>query len=246
MSASRPVSAATVRDLVAALPAVRGARPALTWYGTGDERVELSGRVLANWAVKAAGLLLDEADAGPGVRVALELPAHWRTLVWALGAWTAGAEVSLASVADSPPDVTVTAYPAAALAAHQRPGLVIAVALPALARRFPDLPDGAVDGAADLMTYPDVLAWTRAPSPEAPAISGGPAHARLIAWAHDAVGSAAWPPNARVLLHAHDGAAHVLAAALAAWAAGGSVVLLGDPRRDADALTVTERVTVTA
>lgn len=70
-------------------------RPRLTWYGPESERVELSGRVLANWVVKAANLLGEEADVERDSRVLLDLPVHWRTLVWAAGTWTAGGQVLL-------------------------------------------------------------------------------------------------------------------------------------------------------
>lgn len=48
--------------------------PRLTWYDrsggpTHGERVELSGRLLLMWANKAANLLLEEHDVGPGTRV---------------------------------------------------------------------------------------------------------------------------------------------------------------------------------
>jgi non-ribosomal peptide synthetase component F len=47
--------------------------------------------VLDNWVAKTANLLVDELDAGPGSRVVLDLPPHWRTVVWLLATWSAGA-----------------------------------------------------------------------------------------------------------------------------------------------------------
>jgi len=38
------------------------------------ERIELSGRVLANWVAKAANLLQDDLDAGPGRSMATTQP----------------------------------------------------------------------------------------------------------------------------------------------------------------------------
>lgn len=84
-------------DLIAQWRDHEPAQPRLTWYGPESERVELSGRVLANWVIKAANMLTAEADVEPGARVRLDLPPHWRTLVWALGTWTAGGEVVLPS-----------------------------------------------------------------------------------------------------------------------------------------------------
>ncbi|MDR3068395.1 MAG: TIGR03089 family protein, partial [Cellulomonas sp.] len=53
-------------------------KPRLTWYDSDDQRVELSGAVLSNWANKTANLLVEEVEAGPGTRVGLDLPLHWR------------------------------------------------------------------------------------------------------------------------------------------------------------------------
>ena len=71
-----------------------GGAPRITWYGPGGERVELSGAVTVNWVNKTANLLVEEFDAGPGTVVGLALPAHWRTLVWALATWRVGACVT--------------------------------------------------------------------------------------------------------------------------------------------------------
>lgn len=68
-------------------------QPRLTWYGANDERVELSGRVLANWVIKATNLLVNEADVAPGSKVELDLPPHWRSLVWGLAVLVAGGEL---------------------------------------------------------------------------------------------------------------------------------------------------------
>ena len=46
--------------------------------------VELSARTLDNWVAKSANLLVEEYDAGPGSRVAVRLPPHWRTVTWLL------------------------------------------------------------------------------------------------------------------------------------------------------------------
>lgn len=228
----------TVRDLVAALAATGSAHPALTWYSTGTERVELSGRVLANWAVKATGLLVAEADAEAGFRVSLDLPPHWRSVVWALGAWVAGAEVLLGP--DPAADVVVTDRPEET---GGGPGaVVIAVALPALALRFPAaLPPGVLDGAADLATYPDVLGWVPPLDLGSPALDGGPTHGDVLEWARGAVGDRGAEPGARLLVTTGTGARGMLAAGLAAWSAGGSLVLVGDPAADLARIARVER-----
>lgn len=234
----------SVRDLLTTLTRTDPARPRLTWYGPGGERVELSGRVLGNWVTKATNLLVDEADAGPGTRVVLDLPAHWRTVVWALAAWTCGARVVLPPagldrrlphdldgavvVTDRPGDLTNPGQGAGT------PDLVVAVALPALALKFPwPLPPGALDGAADLMTYPDTLGWLPPLDGVAPALEDHVVHRELLAWARRVTDGREWPTAARVLAVARD-VGTALASSLAAWAGGGSVVLVepGVPRLD--------------
>ncbi|MFN8030559.1 MAG: TIGR03089 family protein [Dermatophilaceae bacterium] len=128
------------------------ARPRITCYDdrTG-ERIELSARVLNNWVAKAANLLQEQFDAGPGTVVAIDLPPHWRTLYWTLAAWATGATVSLPPPAT--PDVLVTTDPAAPTDAP-----LVVVTLAALARRATStLPADAVDEARELAGFPDTF-----------------------------------------------------------------------------------------
>ncbi|GAA4398102.1 TIGR03089 family protein [Fodinibacter luteus] len=90
----------TPADLLRHLVAADPGRPRITVYDDTDsptrgERVELSARVLANWVAKAANLLQDDLDVGPGSTVRIDLPPHWRTLYWALAAWSVGACVEV-------------------------------------------------------------------------------------------------------------------------------------------------------
>ncbi|MGN6441414.1 MAG: TIGR03089 family protein, partial [Arthrobacter sp.] len=73
-----------VIDLMGSLRSGNSTAPRLTWYGPDGERVELSGRVLDNWVAKTSNLLQDELDAEPGMSLRLDMPAHWKSLVWAL------------------------------------------------------------------------------------------------------------------------------------------------------------------
>ncbi|MCC2316928.1 TIGR03089 family protein [Cellulomonas chengniuliangii] len=160
----------TVADMLRVITREPG-RPRITWYGDGGERVELSGAVLENWVNKTANLLVEEFDAGPGTRVLIDLPPHWRTVVWALSTWRVGACVVLGggSSAAELPDVVVTDRPSGVVAPTL--GSVIAVSLPALSRRFDgDLPTGSVDAASAVMTYSDSLGWAPPVDPRAPAL----------------------------------------------------------------------------
>jgi len=214
MATPSPRPPADVESLLALLQRDPG-RPRITWYGRGGERVELSGAVLANWVSKTTNLLVDEADAAPLVRVRLDLPPHWRTLVWALAVWRCGACVVL-DAQDA--DVVVTDRPGQASGG----ALVVAVALPALARGFgPDLPDDAVDGAA-VLSQPDVVIWAPTAAPDAPALVVDGAtvtHDRLLA------GHPVEPGVRRVAL-AGDDLGVVVRTALTTWASDGSVVLV--------------------
>lgn len=151
-------------------------RPRVTWYGPGGERVELSGKVLDNWVAKTANLLVDELDVGPGSRVVVDLPPHWRSLVWLLAVWAAGGCVVVehpdapAGVREpgEPVDVLVTADPdgAAARSWEGRAERVVAVALPALAPSFgAGLPADALDYAVEVRSFGDVFTPFVRPAP---------------------------------------------------------------------------------
>lgn len=229
------------RSLVAAAATDSGS-PRLTWYdrtgsATDGERVELSGRVLLTWVSKAANLLQDTFDVTAGSTVALRLPTHWRAGYWALATWALGA--TLVTGLDEPADVLVTDTPEEA--AHTGSGAVL-VTLPALARRHPlaPLPARIVDEAADIAGYPDtVQPW----SPPAPAQLAwlGPARASTYADLSAELEQRPWGERPRVLRHGE--LSQVLADCALAWAAGGSVVLVGGNRPPTDDLVDIERVT---
>jgi uncharacterized protein (TIGR03089 family) len=224
-------------------------RPRLTWYDDGPgptagERIELSARVLANWVSKAANLLQDDAAAGPGTTVGLDLPAHWRSLYWALATWSVGATVVVGDASLGADvlgaDVLVTDSPAAA-AGHG--GDAVLVSLPALARSHPEAAEapGAVDEARELATHGDLF------SPMSDAEPGDVALAAAgvdTAYGDLVVVEQAWGPSPRVALA--GGLEQVLHLALAAWAVDGSVVLVRGDRTDLADRFASEAVTVDA
>ena len=231
----------SARDLLTAIATSEPSRPRLTWYGKDGERVELSGRVLANTVVKATNLLVD-ADLGPGETLLLDLPLHWRAVTWAFAGWTAGAEVAVGG--DDRADAVVVVsdrperYPT-------RARTVVAVPLPALAMSYPGvLPPGAVDGAADLMTHPDALGPV--PPLDLDGIALGPhtTHGQLVSQAEATLGHGPWPARPRVLAAAPE-LRTALTASLAIWARDGSVVLTAEPVSCPGSLCDQERVTAT-
>jgi uncharacterized protein (TIGR03089 family) len=242
----------TVADVLSALVTAPG-RPRLTWYGPDGERIELSGAVLDNWVSKTTNLLVEEMDVAPGRTVLLDLPPHWRT-------------VATLALAGAAADVVVTDRPGT-----DAPGAAtIAVALPALARRFDGvLPAGAIDAAQAVMTYGDVIGWAPPVDPGAPVLAGAAgspapgstAHADLIATAAAALAARAAgsadpgrEPGARTLLLVDADRAttrEVLLTVLGLLAEDGSVVLLAPdagatPEQvaaRADRISADERVT---
>ena len=247
--------AVLLRRLVAADPG----RPRITVYDDTDsptrgERIELSARVVANWVAKAANLLRDDLDVGPGSVVLLDLPPHWRTLYWAFAAWSVGACVEVpdhrttlddghgaSPEAASPatPDVVVTD---AADVASTAPEAVL-VTLAALARSAAvTVPAGVVDEARELATHGDVFDAWEDPDGADPALR---AAGRVTAF-EDLVPAPAGEPQ-RVHTDTTDTAAF-LRVALAAWAADGSLVVTrGAPEASVlEARKASEGVTATA
>lgn len=137
-----------------------GTSPALTVYG--EDRIELSGKVLANHIAKIANFLVDEVELEPGDRVVLDLPLHWKTFAWALAALVAGGNVVVGreKIADAEPGtVVVTSRP------HgielDSGDTVVALPLGSLALSWAgELDPGVYDGAADVMSFPDSLLFS--------------------------------------------------------------------------------------
>lgn len=228
MAAPGPVTRA--RDAAALLDALQVSdpgRPRLTWYGPGGERVELSARVLANWVVKTVNLLGDELGVEPGDRVVLDLPGHWRTVVWQLavaahGAGNGARDDASADDADAggAAGVRVTSDPDAAA-----PGDVL-VTMAALARSAPALPDGVLDYNAEVGGQPDVLAVAVAPLPLLPVVAADD---------HQE------PPRVLALL-GRGPAPELAELVLPTWQLDGSVILV-HPDVDPEVLAGPEQVT---
>ena len=221
----------TCADLLRTITSEPG-RPRITWYGDAGERVELSGAVLENWVNKTTNLLVEEFDAAPGLRVLLDLPPHWRSVVWALAVWRTGACVVTAGTAGGlPAALTVTDEPGR----HTGTGPVVAVTLPALSRRYDgSLPPGVMDAASAVMTYGDVLGWSPAVDLDAPALVSPDAE---VVYRDLVPPRAASTPRERRWVQLDDaregGLAIHLRSVLEVLAADGSVVLVaGDASRE--------------
>ncbi len=239
----------TPTQLLDALVGRDPSRPRLTWYDDADgrtrgERIELSGRVLANWVAKAANLLTDELGVERSDVVVIDLPVHWRGVYWALAVWRVGATVSLDG--DARAAVVVTDRPGHA--AHPTGPRLVAVSLPALARAWDGPPlEGTLDEAADLSGQPDVFAPYDEPETSDLALAGAGGglsaealgeRARALAaergWASGERVALAPAPGARLGDGVGDGPG-LLVDVLAAWTVDGSVVLVRDGDDDASA-----------
>ncbi|WP_426976552.1 TIGR03089 family protein [Pseudarthrobacter sp. O4] len=209
-------------DLMTALRSGQSTSPRLTWYGPEGERVELSGRVLDNWVAKTSNLLQDELDAEPGTRLRLDLPAHWKSLILALAAWQLGMELVLDA---GEADLVATADPGPA-AAEGAFDAVLAVALPALAMRWPgELPSGVVDYAAEVRSHGDVFMPHVDPEASRPAVLSTAGTAHTHAGLLDGFASVQ-DAGLRLLVPAGDGLEAALARSLGVWKTDGSVVLV--------------------
>jgi uncharacterized protein (TIGR03089 family) len=222
------------------------ARPRVTFYEdtpgpTHGERIELSGKVLANWISKGGNVLQDEYDLGPGSVVRLSLPPHWRALYWAFAVWSVGGVVDLAG--GPTPDLLVCDGPGLAVRSQTAPGDVVLVTLAALARDSTcPVPAGAMDEARELATYGDQFAAAADPAPDDLALITEAGHTAYSS----VVPHRDWPTGTRVSLAGNLTA--VLESTLAAWAVDGSVVLVRNGRhaggRPQPARLASERVTI--
>jgi len=225
-------------ELMTALRSGQSTSPRLTWYGPDAERVELSGRVLDNWVAKTSNLLQDELDAEPGTRLRLDLPAHWKSVILALAAWQLGMEVVFG---DAEAELLATADPAPG-AAQGAFDAVVAVALPALAMRWPgELPTGVVDYAAEVRSHGDVFMAHVDPEGSRRAVLDAAGvehtHGGLLdgfAAVHD--------DGVRLLVPAGEGLESALAQSLGAWRSDGSVVLVHPDVVVTEKLLADERV----
>ena len=225
-------------ELMTALRSGQSTSPRLTWYGPESERVELSGRVLDNWVAKTSNLLQDELDAEPGTRLRLDLPAHWKSIILALAAWQLGMEVVFD---DAEADLLATGDPGPG-AAQGAFDAVLAVALPALAMRWPgELPTGVVDYAAEVRSHGDVFMPHVDPEASRRAVLGAAGtphtHAELL----DGF-AAAHGDGVRLLVPAGEGLEAALAQSLGAWKSDGSVVLVHPAVAVTEKLLADERV----
>lgn len=213
----------------------RGAQPALTWYNE-QGRMELSGKVTANHLAKIAGYLADELWLDPGASIELDLPAHWKQVLWGLGAMLAGLAVSVAAerrtsdittaMADNgPTQAIITSSPELHNPDTSSVESIAALDLGPLALRWMGAPlaSGIFDASAEVMGQPDSLMDdSRFPS------------SNFVTW-HNLGTLDCHDDDARILITSTDNAldpAVVLAVATRQLSRGSLVVVeSGDPEK---------------
>jgi len=253
--------AVTPADLLAGALRRAPAAPLLTWYDDGtDERVELSATTFGNWVAKAANLLQEEFDVGPGSTVAVALPAHWQTAAVLLAAWSCGAAVLDTAAEDdgrlAEADVVLAAQDR--IIPLEDTGLVgtddgaqlLGLSLHPLGLGMRDYVGSARDFAIEVRTAGDVFAPWSAPDPDAPGLVAGGLELTLgglVATAEELVRRLGIEAGDRLLTDDRTAAeAGPVAWLLAPLAAGASLVLVGNARPERLAHRAeTERVTAT-
>ena len=132
------------------------AQPFVTYYDAATgERVELSGTTTANWVAKTSNFLVDSLDVELGVRLRLDLPTHWESLVWILAAWNVGV-----AVVDNEASIAVVGP---SLDADEETR--VALSLRPMGLRFAEEPEGFIDYNAEVLGHSDFFQAFDPPSP---------------------------------------------------------------------------------
>lgn len=193
-------------------------QPAVVHYAADGSRVELSGRVLANWATKLIGLFIDECDLGSEDVVTVDMEVHWKTAAVMLAAGALGTEVQLGgSDGDSTAEqaaLVVTDRPLEVIDSDSLGDAELAAVSPGmLDSSYPEatgeqIPAWVTDVSAEVRQYPDQL-LEPLPAVELPPQEQSPTDGPLVlsSWGR-----------------------HSYRQMLGTWAAGGVVVLFcGEP-----------------
>ena len=161
-------------------------QPFITYYDAeSGERVELSATTTANWVAKTSNFLIDSLDVDLGVRLRLDLPTHWESLVWILAAWNVGV-----TLADSDASVAVVGP---SLEADEE--IRVALSLRPMGMRFAEEPAGFIDYNAEVLGHSDYFQSFDPPSPGSLAID---LDSRRLT--HSEAYAAAAPNSSRLLI----------------------------------------------
>jgi uncharacterized protein (TIGR03089 family) len=236
------VTPTTVPDALAA--ALRGdaAAPFVTWIGADGARSELSLRTYENNVAKAANLLRDDADLGPGGTLALHLPVHWQTGVWLGACALVGAT---AVIGGDPAQADVSVVGPAELDLPRAP-LALATSLHPFGLPFAAaLPSGLLDVATEVRAHGDRFASYGDVTAATTWLASGErswTHLEALEEARAAADRLGLGENGRLLVVATElDATTVLALVAVPLAVRGSVVLLTDGAASTEQVAEAER-----
>ncbi|MFG1867444.1 TIGR03089 family protein [Micromonospora arborensis] len=219
-----------------------------------DERVDLTAQQVGAWAARSASLLRDGCRLGPGSRVAVLLPPHWRTAVVLLGAWASGLAVSFRPRAtaglpvlepggDRPFDAVFVTPERQDDWLEDVPDATHRYLVGTGPGRLADVPLGWLDWSAEVLRYAEATPDHSAIHPSDPASADGTTYGQWGALAQEYAKMLGLRAGDRLLV---DAAEHEepLKWLLAPLSAGASVVISAnlDPARR-DAIVAAEQVT---
>ncbi|MBY8871797.1 AMP-binding protein [Micromonospora sp. PLK6-60] len=229
--------------------------PLLTYVddATG-ERTALTAPQLGEWAARSAALLRDGCGLGPGSRVAVLLPPHWRTAAILVGAWSVGMAVSfrprataglpvLEPGADRPYDAVFVTPQRLDDWLEDVPDGVHRYLVGTRPGPLAEVPVGWLDWSTEVLRHADTPPDHAAVDPAGPATPDGTSYGAWRRLAGEVAAQLDLRPGDRLLV---DAAEHEqpLKWLLAPLAAGASVVVCaGLDRSRRDALAATERIT---
>ncbi|MCZ7377246.1 TIGR03089 family protein [Micromonospora sp. WMMC250] len=218
------------------------------------ERVDLTAQQVGAWSARSASLLRDGCGLGPGSRVAVLLPPHWRTAAVLLGAWACGLAVSFRPRAtaglpvlepggDRPFDAVFVTPERQDDWLEDVPDAPHRYLVGTGPGRLVDVPLGWLDWSAEVLRHSDVTPDHTAIHPSDPASADGTTYGQWGALAREVAGMLDLRAGDRLLV---DAAEHEqpLKWLLAPLSAGASVVISAnlDPARR-DAIIAAEQVT---
>ncbi|MET7948763.1 TIGR03089 family protein [Micromonospora sp. NPDC005324] len=234
---------------------VEAERPLLSYRdeATG-ERVDLTAQQVGQWAARSASLLRDGCRLGPGSRVAVLLPPHWRTAAVLLGAWASGRAVSFRPRAtaglavlepggDRPFDAVFVTPERQDDWLEDVPDAPHRYLVGTGPGRLDDVPLGWLDWSAEVLRYGDGAPDHTAIHPSDPATADGTTYGQWGALAQEFATMLALRAGDRLLVDAAE-TEQPLKWLLAPLSAGASVVISAnlDPARR-DAVVAAEQVT---
>jgi len=224
-------------------------RPLVTFYDEASgERTELSVATYANWVAKAGSLLVDGLDLERGMRIRLDLPAHWLTTVFLGAAWSTGLVVTDGTGDGGEPDAVVTGPDGLGRWSGQAAErAVLACSLRPLGVRFGEpLPPGVHDVGVEIWSQPDSFVPWDPPTGEDPAVAlDGATLSQEKLWEAAAAGTSIGSTGGdRLLSEVNPASPPGLSSFTGPLATGGSVVLVVHAHPDRlEAIAVAERVT---